>query len=152
MLLTLGAIGYIANAANSRKTYTSSNIAIRKNDIPSMKNIYDSSHFAKSQQITQDKARAMYQKSLDPVRTSVINKNFGLEKQDHMDKKVKYLTGEYVDESKFTHNNMIPYFGGRMRQNMDAGANSTIMENYTGVSTSEYNSEEVWGPSILWHD
>lgn len=141
VLLTLGAIGYIANAANSKKAFTSSAITLRKNDIPSMKNIYDSSHFTTSERITQNKAAAMYKKSLDPVRTAVINKNFGLEKQDHLDKKVKSLTGEYIDEKQFTHNNMIPYFGGRMRQNMDAGANATLMENYTGVSSADFKSK-----------
>lgn len=138
VLLTLGAIGYIANAANSRKAYTSSNVSIRKSDIPSMKNVYDTNHFINSQKTTAEKAHSMYKKSLDPVRNSVINKNFAKEKQDHMDRKVKSLTGEYVHEAQFTHNNMIPYFGGRMRQNMDAGANSSLMESYTGVPTEDF--------------
>ena len=29
------------------------------------------------------------------------------------------LTGDQIEPSKFTHNNMIPFFGGNVRQNLD---------------------------------
>jgi hypothetical protein len=44
------------------------------------------------------------------------------------------LTGELVDENTFTHNNMDPYFGGNIRQNMDIDRNAVLLENFTGVS------------------
>lgn len=143
VLLTLGAIGYIANAANTKKVFSPDHITVRKADVPSMKNAYDSRHFENVQNKITQKATRMYQKSLDPVQSAVIDKNFGMDKQRHLDKKVRSLTGEYINPQDFTHNNMIPFFGGRMKQNMDDGANSTIMENYTGVTTDYKQKCEV---------
>ena len=40
------------------------------------------------------------------------------------------LTDSYVDD--FKHNNMVPFFGSGLRQNMDVNMNQTLLEKYTG--------------------
>jgi len=43
------------------------------------------------------------------------------------------LTGEKMPIEDFTHTNMKPFFGGRMKQNMDHEINVSKLENFTGV-------------------
>jgi len=42
------------------------------------------------------------------------------------------LSGEPINTNTFTHNNMTPFFGSHVRQNMDEYSTSTIVQNYTG--------------------
>lgn len=46
--------------------------------------------------------------------------------------KVLSLSGEYVDSSSMIHNNMKPFFGGTVKQNVDEFANQKVIENFTG--------------------
>lgn len=43
------------------------------------------------------------------------------------------LTGERMPIEDFTHTNMKPFFGGRMKQNMDFEINDSKLETFTGV-------------------
>jgi len=52
------------------------------------------------------------------------------------------LTGTKIDASKFTHNNMTPFFGGSVKQNVDAGANSGILDSYTGSGSLQIKKRE----------
>jgi hypothetical protein len=38
------------------------------------------------------------------------------------------LSGQMVPPSEFKHNNMVPFFGGRVKQNMRANANNSVLE------------------------
>ena len=49
------------------------------------------------------------------------------------------LTGEPIDPKNFSHNNMTPFFGSHVRQNVDEHTNKHIIENFTG---KEYYSKE----------
>lgn len=133
-LVTLAAIGFMVNTTQNKKSVISQKNKIPKSNIPSVNNVYDSQFYRKSQQISQNRVNTMYQASQNPVRTGVISKNFAYEKDEHMAKKVKSLTGEYIDESNFLNKNIKPYFGGRMRQNMDPHANASKLEAFTGGS------------------
>ena len=42
------------------------------------------------------------------------------------------LTGEPIDPKSFSHNNMTPFFGSHVRQNVDEYTNNSIVENFTG--------------------
>lgn len=125
ILVTLGAVGYIMNAATSKKAGVQS-YKVSKHNIPSVTSAHADAAAAK-------KAARMYDRSKAPVKTGVISKNFAIEKDEHMAKKVRLLTGEYVDRSEFVHSNPTPYFGGRIRQNLDPDANSTRLEMFTGT-------------------
>lgn len=134
ILVTLGAIGYIVNANHSKKQVVSNKHKIPKHHIPSVNNIYDSQFYNHANSIIDRKVEKMYNKAENPIKTGVISKEFPFNKDEKMAKKVKLMTGEYVDEAEFVHKNMTPYFGGRIRQNMDENANASRLEAFTGSS------------------
>ena len=53
------------------------------------------------------------------------------------------LSGQVLPSTEFTHNNMQPFFGGRVRQNVDASANSGRLDRYTGAGTNQVKKQEV---------
>jgi hypothetical protein len=53
------------------------------------------------------------------------------------------LSGQVLPSTEFTHNNMQPFFGGRVRQNVDASANSGRLDRYTGAGTTQVKKQEV---------
>lgn len=50
------------------------------------------------------------------------------------------LTGEPINPENFVHNNMMPFFGAKVRQNMDEYANEHKLDIYTG--TDKYGQEK----------
>lgn len=135
-IVTLAAVGYMMNKASSAspKTLQKDTYTLQKGKQPSCTNVYNSTHYNSTNNIIQQRADAMYKRALDPVSTNVISKDFAFEKEEHMKKKFKSLTGDYVTEDLMAHNNMVPFFGGRMKQNMDDTANKALLETYTGVT------------------
>lgn len=53
------------------------------------------------------------------------------------------LTGNPIDKENFTHNNMTPFFGSHVRQNLHDDAHQTRLETFTGVSSIQTPKEEV---------
>ena len=53
------------------------------------------------------------------------------------------LTGEPIDPSKFVHNNMVPFFGSTVKQNVDETASRTVFENMTGSMNNYKQKQEV---------
>ena len=56
---------------------------------------------------------------------------------------VSQLTGERIAAADFTHNNMVPYFGGRVRQNVNVEANVSRLDDYTGAGSVQIAKKEV---------
>jgi hypothetical protein len=56
---------------------------------------------------------------------------------------VSQLSGERIVSSDFTHNNMVPFFGGRVRQNVGPQTNSGILDSYTGSGVTQIKKKEV---------
>lgn len=55
------------------------------------------------------------------------------------------LTGEPIVPNSFVHNNMVPFFGGRVKQNVDDKANQTVLEHFTG-NIDNYQQKKEIGP------
>lgn len=53
------------------------------------------------------------------------------------------LSGQTLMSSQFTHNNMQPFFGGRVRQNVDDSANTGRLDRYTGGGSTQFRKKEV---------
>lgn len=53
------------------------------------------------------------------------------------------LTGEKISASEFKHNNMVPFYGGRVKQNMRDTANTNILDSYTGSGSTQIAKKEV---------
>jgi hypothetical protein len=52
------------------------------------------------------------------------------------------LTGEPIDPKSFSHNNMTPFFGSHVRQNVDEYTNNSIVENFTGQAYFDKKKSE----------
>ena len=53
------------------------------------------------------------------------------------------LTGNQIEPNKFTHNNMTPFFGGNVRQNLDEFSTRGIFENFTGTQDNYQKKQEL---------
>jgi hypothetical protein len=53
------------------------------------------------------------------------------------------LTGDKVDGSYFEHNNMVPYFGSRLRSQVSESNNESILDNYSGAGSQIITKKEV---------
>lgn len=53
------------------------------------------------------------------------------------------LTGEKVDGNYFQHNNMVPFFGGQMRnKHVDANSNESVLDSMSGAGSQIFNKKE----------
>lgn len=145
VILTLGAIGYLLNKSN-QKIQTGQKSSVSKYEEPSMKNIYNSDYSQETLRQTGERAHKMYEDSKNPRKTGVISMNYQFTKDDReqqQENKIMSLTGEYMSNSSFTHNNMVPFFGGSVKQNMDSFANRSILENFSGTRDNYKQKQEV---------
>ena len=53
------------------------------------------------------------------------------------------LTGNPVDRQSFFHNNMVPFFGGTVKQSIEENANQTLLETFTGNDMNYQQKMEV---------
>jgi len=53
------------------------------------------------------------------------------------------LSGQFIPPSEFKHNNMVPFFGGRVKQNMRANANNSVLDSFTGAGYTQIAKKEV---------
>lgn len=139
ILVSLAAVGYILN---TKQSSGKTSYKISKHDQPSCTTPYHSRYTSVANGQTQRRAQKMYEASQNPIKTGVVNRNYAFDKDTHEQRKIKSLTGDYVQESDFRHNNMIPYFGGRMRQNIEENANSSKLEAFTGNSQNSFYKQK----------
>ena len=53
------------------------------------------------------------------------------------------LSGAKLSADDFTHNNMVPFFGSRIRQNVESQTNTGILDSYTGAGATQIKKTEV---------
>jgi len=82
---------------------------------------------------------------IDTVSAQVSYNNNNEENPNYMsdDTLISALSGQKVSSSDFTHNNMVPFFGGRVRQNVGPQTNSGILDSYTGSGVTQIKKKEV---------
>lgn len=114
--LSLLSLGYMLSKNTPPASKRVSNVP--REDIPSSKNVYHSERFPE------------VEREVWMARNEAIAKGKDLHK--HASVKSK-LSGIEMDLADFTHNNMTPFFGSRVKQNMSARANKTVLNNYTGA-------------------
>ena len=75
---------------------------------------------------------------------SHMNKTNNMTQRPESGRNTRSLTGEMMPNDAFTHNNMVPFFGSNVKQNVDSNnASSTILENFTGVSNIDKPKQEL---------
>jgi hypothetical protein len=55
---------------------------------------------------------------------------------------VSNLSGQSIPADEFKHSNMQPFFGGSVKQNMTASANTSRLDTYTGAGTTQLQKQE----------
>ena len=66
----------------------------------------------------------------------------------------KSLNGNNVDSAYFEHNNMMPFFGGKIRSKIDPNSNEAIMDNYLGTGSQTFVKSEqapLFAPNEKMH-
>lgn len=56
---------------------------------------------------------------------------------------VSPLSGQKIPSNEFKHNNMQPFFGGRIKQNMAPAANAHVLDAYNGSGSLQMKKREV---------
>jgi hypothetical protein len=59
------------------------------------------------------------------------------------DSVVSALSGQQISAKEFKHNNMQPFFGGSVKQNMTSSANTSRLDTYTGAGTTQIQKQEI---------
>jgi hypothetical protein len=86
--------------------------------------------------------------NMEAVAASVAMNSTGVEKNPvYVDNGSGFVTsqlsGERMASEEFRHNNMVPYFGGRVKQNMAIDTNTTILDSFTGAGSTDIRKKEV---------
>lgn len=129
VFFSLLGIGYIMSKSN-------------KNESPKLNryktgehlNPYDTNIIETVRHTEKAKAKEKYERSVRP-NSKVISTNYRdiqtNQKQDEVD---SLLSGQRIRTDEFTHNNMEPFFGGTIKQNMDISAGHRNLEMHTGMN------------------
>lgn len=83
---------------------------------------------------------------LDSQRAMVEMRSDGVEEEPAYvdgDYVVSPLTGMRMPSAEFRHNNMVPFFGGRVKQNISPNANQSRLDTYTGSGTTQITKKEI---------
>jgi hypothetical protein len=152
--LTLMSAGYILSNKALQGTTASSAAAPRRADrvhpseIPSANTVYDADYYHTVRQRENFRAHRHHAKSKYPKQTGVIHNEY---RASLPNPHVKTVRSELADVEMnvrdFRHNNMTPFFGSRIKQNLSATANRSILENFTGsVEEDMYRTKKEVRP------
>ena len=87
----------------------------------------------------------------DPVPLE-MNKPLVEFRSDNTEEEPNYMSGDYVvsplsgkaiPTSDYKHNNMVPFFGGRMKQNTVSSQNTATLDAYQGNGSTQIKKREV---------
>ena len=120
--------------------------AVNRRDKPSMRTIYDSNHLQDVARQERLAAQASFSASQNPAATGVIPMRFGggsgsssTDRPPNAKDVSQYvrspLTGQLMTMEQFQHNNMVPFFGGTLKQNMAENASKGRLEALTTGGT-----------------
>jgi hypothetical protein len=123
-----------------------------------MKNIYDSTYWNNIKKDEQSRSNELYKKSMKPYETGVVSKNstsdsfkrkFYSEINDENDDTEMMgdytysLTGEKVNVSSLSHNNMTPFLKKNVTQNTNIEQMSPYLDNLSGNNCLKQKKKEV---------
>jgi len=117
-----------------------------KNDIQSMKNIYDSSFSTNINNDIQKRSNIMYEKATIPFETGIISQssfNILNNNEDYNDQYFTSLTGEKIANKNVEHNNMQKFIKGNVTQNTNVEKMTTQLDIHTGNDRTWKKKQEV---------
>lgn len=152
---TMTGVGYALSQQRDQLTKNTSPLNPR--ELPSMDSVYESTAWTKAREDEQRRGMQNWNAAQQPWETGVAPKPaYASMFADPMAfnepataaasgpaPTIRTLAGEQVTRENFTHNNMQPFFRGSVTQNVDHGANASILENYTGRGDFFQKKKEV---------
>lgn len=137
VFLTLCGLGYIISKSNNPHDTKHIPHLKKQPNKYNRSNIYESNILKPAQEYAKIQIQNQYKKGQNPHKTGVISSNYR-DVVANNSKKTTYdskLTGESIPIEEFKHNNMTPFFGGSVKQNvdLDKNVNDVVLEKYTGV-------------------
>jgi hypothetical protein len=136
VITALVGLGYILNSGRSAATAHQTGgkkLTIDKGEIENMS-------IAAAQAVERKRAAQMYAAASRPNSRVVMRDGVPISRQPESGHK-SLLAG--VEIERFAHNNMVPFFGGRMTQNMSESLNQSTIANFTGVNPLQAQKTEV---------
>tara|TARA_B100000795_G_scaffold268520_1_gene255638 strand:- start:1429 stop:3717 length:2289 start_codon:yes stop_codon:yes gene_type:complete len=154
---------FLANINNQSNLGSTSNLTNTsrediQNNIPSNRNnIYDSNITNHVKNAERDIVNRSFKNSQNAVESGVVPKYFNQSILNNTSQFEDYrtqnlqedgfvyskLSGKKMIKEDFTHENMVPFFGSNIKQNMSDKSNQTVLENHTGNIKNFRNKEEV---------
>jgi hypothetical protein len=123
------------------------------NNIPSMKNIYDSTYWNQVKNDEQQRSNKMYNMANArntgivsmPATSDMFKKmNYTVPADNtNSPEYVKSLTGNKINRESFTHNNMTPFLRKNVTQNTNLDTMSPFLDNRTGSNQFWQTKKEV---------
>jgi hypothetical protein len=122
-------------------------------DIPSMKNIYDSTYWNKVKQDEQKRSDNMYNRAKTPFDTGIVTMpatsdmfkkmNYTVPDNSNNQQYIQSLSGDKIDRESFTHSNMTPFLRKNITQNTNLESISPFLDNKTGGNQFWQTKKEV---------
>jgi Family of unknown function (DUF5899) len=126
-------------------------------EMPSMNNMYASQYYEITRDDERERGSANWNKAKDPWGTGMVPEpayasmfqplSAGLNPPKSMatanKEPVSTMAGTTVSREDFTHNNMQPFYGSTVKQNMNPDAMSSILESRTGRSDFKQRKQAV---------
>jgi len=120
-------------------------------NVANVSNVYDQSISRYANEYEKRIVSSDFEKMHDPIVTNVVppffnrniynpvENNLPVQKQSKKNAfSVNSLSGEKIPVEKFTHSNMVPFFGSHIRQNVDGRAHSNLLETFSGSEPVNY--------------
>ena len=155
----LAAAGYLLNKdGKGKRRIIDGNIEEEVRE-PITYNMYEGNNVEKVTNAVQKKADEVWEKSMDPINTNIIPADFNagywaspFEDRPATDRiETQRGTGDVEpmanmiqsQGSELTHNNMVPFFGGTIKQNTDLNQNTKTLDLFTGSQNLKPPKHEV---------
>ena len=132
VLVVLAGVGYYVTKDRPSPVARSST-KVSRADLPSMNDLYDSRYVDQTNAQLERVNKRSYDRSLKPQQTGVISRNYNANAEANGGVVESRLAGVEIPKGEFTHNNMVPFFGGSIKQNMRGDQTQSIMEAQTGT-------------------
>lgn len=153
----LATFGYLISKDNSNKENLNK-LKINENEKPSVNNLYETNHYNDVSTEVIKKSNEMYHKSLEDKNVIAHNK-----KEIETDRNIHSRLADFdFSKDEFKHNNMVPFFGGKITQNVNLDDGDNKLERFTGTdkfwqpkretenfaSDLKKNSQNVFGKEV----
>ena len=135
--------------------------------LPNQTNIYQNDISGNAKKVEERIVDRSFRNSMNGLQTGMIPRNFNenilnksnkfkiheqlqdIKEQNNNDKKyiISPLSGERIPVENFSHNNMVPFFGSKITQNMSEEQNQQRLESFTGNYKNFKSKSEI--PSMF---